>query len=576
MLLAACLACGIPAWGAVSAYKVEIEAPPDITAVLGDNLDIARFKDQPDLSPTQFQRLFDLTAVQARDLLATEGYFSPEISTELSERDGASVARIKVIPGTASVVESVTIDFAGAISRDEFDFAARRNGVGDRWALRRGDRFRQAAWTDAKNDALRAVVEEWFPAAHIAESEARVDPDRSSVALKIVIDSGPPFTLGELEVTGLHAYPPESVANLNRIAPGTPYSMKRLTDLQAALLGSGYFSSAFATIDVNPERPDRVPIKVSVVEALPKSLRFGLGYSTDIGFNGEISFEYKDLFDRGWRLFTGALLAQREQYVGIGFALPERASGYRDSAGVSVRHTDIQGLVTSSFNLGLQHAKREEQAERELILEYIYEEKNVDQVAVTDRFKSTVLNYSWTQRNLDSFTYPRQGYLVNLQLGGAVEAILSDESFLRGYGRGALYIPVGDRDRLLFRGELGAIAAKNSTGIPLKYLFRTGGAQTVRGYEFESLGPRLANATVGGKNLAVASAEYDHMFTPEWGAAIFVDAGNAADTWSSFRFAMGYGAGLRWLSVVGPLGLDIAYGELDRKVRASFSVGFKF
>ena len=57
-------------------------------------------------------------------------------------------------------------------------------------------------------------------------------------------------------------------------------------------------------------------------------------------------------------------------------------------------------------------------------------------------------------------------------------------------------------------------------------LFRTGGDTTVRGYEFESLGVKVPNATVGGRYLAIASAEVDHYITPQWGLAAFVDAGD--------------------------------------------------
>ncbi|HEX9179561.1 MAG TPA: BamA/TamA family outer membrane protein, partial [Burkholderiales bacterium] len=154
--------------------------------------------------------------------------------------------------------------------------------------------------------------------------------------------------------------------------------------------------------------------------------------------------------------------------------------------------------------------------------------------------------------------------------------LLADQGFLRGYLRAAAYVPVFEGHRLQFRGEIGAISADATAGIPSKFLFRTGGSQTVRGYEFESLGPRLADATVGGKYLAVLSAEYLHSFTHEWAGVAFYDAGNATNDWESLRLAKGYGAGVRWKSPVGPVGLDVAYGELDSKVRAYFAIGFRF
>lgn len=555
---------------------MEIEAPAALREVLRENLEIARYSASPELTPEQFRRLFAASADQARDLLATEGYFSPEIAVSLDQSADAWTARLSVAPGEPSLVESVEIRFEGTIAGAEHDFPARRERIRERWALKAGQRFRQAAWAESKDHVLGALLEEWFPAARIAGSEARVDPERRSVALSLTLDSGPVFTLGGLEVSGLERYPPETVSNLNRISPGAPYSLKALTDLQAALLNTGYFSSAFVTADADPARPERVPIRVSVVENLPKKVRLGLGYSTDIGFSGEAQYEYKDFLDRGWRLLAGAMLAQREQYGALGLQFPERPSGYRDSVGLILRYTDIQNEITSSLDLAFQHAKRREEQDIEYSAELIQESKRIQDVPVTDHLTSLVFNYSWTQRRVDSVTDPRKGYLLNLQAGGALQGLLSDQGFLRGYGRAAVYLPVFERDRLQFRAEIGAIGTDATAGIPSKFLFRTGGSQTVRGYQFESLGPKLADATVGGRYLAVLSAEYLHSFTAEWAGVAFYDAGNATDDWQSFQFARGYGAGVRWKSPVGPVGLDVAYGEQDHQVRASFAIGFRF
>jgi translocation and assembly module TamA len=112
--------------------------------------------------------------------------------------------------------------------------------------------------------------------------------------------------------------------------------------------------------------------------------------------------------------------------------------------------------------------------------------------------------------------------------------------------------------------------------VPSRYLFRTGGSTSVRGYAFESLGVDVGNAVVGGRVLAVASAEYTHMLTDTWGIAGFIDAGNASDTLSDFDAKVGYGAGVRWRTPIGPLALDIAYGRDTEEYRVHFLVGFSF
>ena len=107
-------------------------------------------------------------------------------------------------------------------------------------------------------------------------------------------------------------------------------------------------------------------------------------------------------------------------------------------------------------------------------------------------------------------------------------------------------------------------------------MFRTGGDQSGRGYAYESLGVREGDATVGGRYLAVASAEYQYYFLKNWGVAFFVDAGNAGDTVSELDPAVGYGIGGRWRSPAGPVGVDLAYGERTGNFRLHFSLGFTF
>src|SRR5690606_27399262 len=105
------------------------------------------------------------------------------------------------------------------------------------------------------------------------------------------------------------------------------------------------------------------------------------------------------------------------------------------------------------------------------------------------------------------------------------------------------------------RGEMGGVAAKTRNDIPSDFLFRAGGDQSVRGYAYQSLGVSQGNAIVGGRYLGVATAEYTHWISSQWGAAVFYDVGNAVDSWKVTKAAQGYGMGARWKSPVGPLNL---------------------
>jgi translocation and assembly module TamA len=76
--------------------------------------------------------------------------------------------------------------------------------------------------------------------------------------------------------------------------------------------------------------------------------------------------------------------------------------------------------------------------------------------------------------------------------------------------------------------------------------------------------------------MATGTIEYNHWITPTWGGAVFTDVGDAADSVRTLDLAVGYGAGIRWRSPVGPLALDLARGQRDGKLRLHFSIAVAF
>ena len=120
------------------------------------------------------------------------------------------------------------------------------------------------------------------------------------------------------------------------------------------------------------------------------------------------------------------------------------------------------------------------------------------------------------------------------------------------------------------------VAARSRDGIPLDFLFRTGGSSSVRGYGYESLGVRQGTAVVGGRYLAVGSVELTRWLTPNWGGAVFVDAGSASDSAQDYKASVGYGAGARLRTPVGPLSMDVALAQETRTLRLHFNLSIPF
>jgi len=161
-----------------------------------------------------------------------------------------------------------------------------------------------------------------------------------------------------------------------------------------------------------------------------------------------------------------------------------------------------------------------------------------------------------------------------MQFAGAPLDSLSDGRFLQSHLKTQAYYPITDSTHLIARAEIGMVNGKN--GAPEAYLFRAGGDQSVRGYAFQSLGIKEGDAIVGAKYLATGSVEVVQWLTKQWGAAAFIDFGNAANRVQDLKPVYGYGLGARWKSPLGPIGADIAYGQATHEYRLHFNIGVAF
>ena len=568
-------------------YRVEVIAPEQLRALLADYLDLARFQNAPDteaIDAGELARLAAAAPAQARTLLETEGYFAAQVqATRLTGSDGQPVVRVLVDPGPRSVITQVDFTVDGELQTladklDE-DAAALRTSLRRGWPLRPGEPFRQAAWASAKTGTLAQARAEGYPAAAWTKTEAQVDAEQHQVALTLALDSGALYRLGEIRVEGLERYDESTVRRLSTFAAGQPYNEKLLLDYQERIQKLGLFDSATVELDPDPKTSAAAPVRVRVHELTSQQATVGVGISANTGPRVTLEHRHRRPFGMNWvatnKFEFGSLI---KSWTGELISHPLEGL-YRNLLAGNAERLRSGEEIRTSWTARLGRTQDTQRIERTYFAELTH--ARVDNPAGRTRSEALTANYHWIYRDLDSILLPTDGYTVSLQsaAGRSRNSTLDNGPFGRGYGRYTLYRPLGRAWYASLRLEAGQIIASDAVGVPDTLLFRAGGDDSVRGYAYRTLGPLVDGVVSSGRVMATGSAEIarpisDSMPSLWW--AVFADAGNAANHWKDLAPAWGYGLGLRWRSPVGPLRVDLAYGEEVRKVRLHLSVGIAF
>ncbi len=562
-------------------YAFEVEAPRAIANDIREKTLVGRWRERADYDPLQFEGLVARLDDEVRGILRTAGYFDADVSVESSE----GTVRVVVEPGKQATVSSLDLALTGAARDDR----AIRTIFADHWSLSKGDPFTVDRWQANKKAVLDALLRRGYLRADVADSDARVDTEAGSVALKAHFASGSRIAFGDVVVDGLQRYDRAIVDALRPFAKGEPYTLEQLAQFETRLRRSGYFGSVSVLADVQQLRDDpdstEVPVDVIVTELERRRVVFGLGFSTDEGPRGQVGFEHRDLFGRNIQLQSAIVASARRQRAFANFRTPYDAEDRYIGFGQRIEREDIENVETLASNSYVGLGRRDGDIESFTSLQFQFERESVSPGAgaptLDDSKHALVLGHAWDLTRFDSRLDPTRGYGLSLQVSGALEAIASTRSFARLLARATRFQPLGQssgfvENIVVGRAQLGIVAAGARDGIPTENLFRAGGVDSVRGYGFQTLGLQVGGATLGARYLAIASVEYQRWFSQTYGGVVFVDYGNAADSRDMLDPVAGYGVGARFRTPIGPVKLDLAYGEAVSRFRLHFSIGYVF
>jgi translocation and assembly module TamA len=186
----------------------------------------------------------------------------------------------------------------------------------------------------------------------------------------------------------------------------------------------------------------------------------------------------------------------------------------------------------------------------------------------------------FSDNHYDSLIRPSRGFRYALDLRGTHRAMGSTTELLQLIGEASHILPLPWRLSLSTSAKAGISLFSDALDeLPPSLRFFAGGDQSVRGYAYQSLGPRDAlGNVVGGKHLLTGCVELYRAILEDWAVSMFYNAGNAFDSFNNLSLFQAAGVGVHYYTPVGALNLSLARQIRvdDPEFRIHFTVGFEF
>jgi len=574
-----------PAPARVSVVGVVVEGLPDEEAAnVRLALSLARLsaKQRSDLSEARLQFLLRRIPTEAAKALEPFGWYAPVVHVRREPwRDGVRI-RVEVDSGDPVRVKTLDADIDGEAKGDRFvmrELPKLRPAV--------GERFVHADYESGKGRVERKLAERGYFAATRTASRVAVSRAAKTADVLLRWDSGPRHAMGEARFAP-NQLRPGLLDPLVDWEPGEPYHRNKLNRLQARLVQLDYF----AVIEVVPNEDAvgegrRVPIDITTTPAKRTSYSAALRFGSDTGVGVRGSMNRRWVNDRGHKWLSDFEWSQRRSGFTTQYRIPSlrRLPGWWGGRVEYLSEDPESALGYERLGLGAGWQGRRDPYT--LTGRVVFAEERT-KLLRRDRFpdaRQTMLypELGATYRRVDDPLNPDDSLQLTATLrAGVIEAASRRERFAQLEIGAAWLHHLDDTQSLVLRADAATTAYDGpleSLAFPTSLRYFAGGDRSIRGYGYREVGPRFEGEVLGGLHRLVASAEYQYFFTEEWGAALFVDAGDAFNTRKAFEPKVGMGVGARWRSPVGLVGVDLAQG-LDEtaggglRLHLSFGVGF--
>lgn len=445
-----------------------------------------------------------------------------------------------------------------------------------------GEVYSQRQVSESRSAIVDRLGDEGYAFANV-NAIPNIDEEDNTVSLDLVVDPGRRVYVRRINISGNRVTRDEVIRRELRQLEGGWYSTEKVQRSKTRLDRTGFFRQVSVDTESVPGSPDQVDININVEERSTGSVLLGVGYSDADGILLQGQVTQSNLFGTGRELTLlsdNSSVTERTQLrylnpywtingISRGFTLFRREIDAEEADTAAYVTDTLGGGMDFGFPLSefttLNIGGQVERVDLKATLDTPDEFREIiEDSPQNDIFKITG---NFTHDSRDSRLFPSEGGVQ--RLSWEVSTPPSDREYYKLTARNDSYYSLTDFLIVKASAEIGYGDGYGADDdLPFFENFFAGGANTVRGYDARSLGPRDSGDTpeaLGGDRRILGNLELQFPLPGDAGEdkriSLFVDGGQVYGPGSNLDMGeLRYSAGIafNWFSPLGPLAISFA------------------
>lgn len=536
------------------AVKINLDKEnKDLEAKIISSLSLS--KEQDNISEDRIGLLFSVAQKEINELLAANGYFNSKIGGKLKRKE----VSFDVMLGDPVIIKESSIKII-----DPNNAIDETNKILDINKIEQGKILVTANYEAVKEEILAELIDLGYLKAKFSEHVIKLDKEQNSAFISLKIKLGNRFYFGDVRFIS-DKYSDDLLKSYIPFSKRAPYTAKNLEKLRESFLNSGFFTKVrlYPKPNLTSKGNNIVPVQVKLVEKLNNRYQGSIGYGTNTGYRGSVGWLRRHIGKKGMTLNTTAQISGISKSAHAALSIPSQEP---NKTMYYLKSNLVEEKINKHFSRKVEfiaeRAQDLENISRNINLYYIdelYKTKPTDPKD-RSRFLLPEFKYHWKKSTEEYFCC---GQSFGFRTRAGINEFISETDLLQVDADYKYILGITKNTRIIFRVEAGSIFANDFEKVPVSMRYYTGGDNSVRGFAYKSVGPREIDndgteVVVGGRHKLLTSIELERRIKESISLAGFVDAGKAYNHFDEQPWSVGSGVGVRFLSPLGSLKIDVA------------------